>query len=174
MKINKRYVVVLIFMITIAVGYMYYKPVKLNYQYSSVIYSIESDFEKETIIEIEGLLYKRIFAKNVVIGELTVDYDLSYDFRLKFDGRNYFYVLSEVNEATLRRSIGTITLSKNFDKVWLMLTDIDERYDTKAYVFGPADNGEEANRLVYEMLKFQNILLTDDEIGPDALGFMND
>ncbi|OBZ17587.1 hypothetical protein [Bacillus sp. FJAT-26390] len=99
--------------------------------------------------------YKRLLGKNTVMGTLTVDKDLTYPFKLEFDGQKYFFLITETNNWTVLKSIGTITASRNLDKIWLMLNGIDEKYGINGYVFGPADNKEEANELIKQMLGFE-------------------
>lgn len=142
--------------IVIIISYLYYiRAVEIDKQYNSVIYSFENEFEKETIISIKGKLYRKPFSKDSIVGKLTVDNDLSYDFILKGDGHKYFFLMTEYTDEALLRSIGTITVSKNLDKVWLMLKEVNSRYDIDGYVFGPADDKEEANELIKEMMDFR-------------------
>jgi len=135
--------------------YLYLRGVEIEKEYNAVIYSFDTDFEQETKIKITGKHYKKPFGNDTIIGELTVDNNLHYDFNLKYIGTKYFYLITDTNEYAQFRSVGTITASKNLDKVWVMLNDLNERYDIEhGYVFGPADSKERANELIKELMKF--------------------
>jgi hypothetical protein len=133
---------------------LYPKKFEVEREYKSIFYSFDTDFEQETIIKMSGDWYKKPFGKDTIIGTLTVDKDHTYPFKLEYDGQKYFFLITE-NEQSKLKSIGTITVSRNLDKVWLMLKDINEKYGIDGYVFGPADNKEEANESIRQMMDFE-------------------
>lgn len=132
--------------------YFYFKAVEVNKEYDAIIYSYDTDFEQKIKVQLSGQLYKGLFGKHELKGTLLVDEDLVYDFRLRSDGHHYFYHIVETMEDATLRTIGTITASQSLDHIWLMLNDINERYDIDGYVFGPAESKEEANKLIKSML----------------------
>jgi len=125
----------------------YHRPEHIEMNYSSSIYSIESKFEKQTAISIIGDHHKKLFGKDIFIGQMIVDDDLMYEIKLEREDNKYFEILTKIdNEYHVINSIGSIMTSTGFDKIWLQLDDINEKYNLiEGYVSGPAKNMEEAN-----------------------------
>lgn len=134
--------------------YLYFKPVNVHKVYDSVIYSFDSDIEYRTSIELDGQLYRDLFGKDKINGNLIVDKDRIYKVQLKYDGSVYFYHLVSWDDSKALKTLGTIQASKNLDKFWIKLNDIDKRYQLEdSYVFGPAHTKEEAEALVKQLMK---------------------
>ncbi|WP_053376412.1 hypothetical protein [Paenibacillus sp. FJAT-27812] len=92
-------------MIALIVYSLYPKKFEVEREYRSIIYSFDSDFEQETIIKMSGDGYKRLLGKNTVIGTLTVDKDLTYPFKLEFDGQKYFFLITETNNWSFLKAL---------------------------------------------------------------------
>jgi hypothetical protein len=108
---------------------------------------------KQTDISIEGKLYKNLFGKNEYIGTITVD-DLKYDIDLKEQDTYYFEVLFANSSNFKLKSIGTVMTSFDFERVWIMLDDINKVYNiNEGYVAGPAKSMKEANEIATSILK---------------------
>lgn len=127
--------------------YEYLFPHVIKESYSSIVYSIESKFEKQTIVAIKGKLHKNVFVENVFVGEMIIDENLRYDINLKSDGQKYFGALLTEDSDFLRlETIGSVMTSTNFDKIWIQLDDMNDKYYlTEGYISGPATNSKEAN-----------------------------
>lgn len=131
----------------------YHQPRHIEANYSSTIYSKESKFEKQMVVRISGNLYKSLFEKDMLIGQMTVNNNLKYEIKLKRDGNKYFEILTKIDNESLI-SIGSIMTSINLDKVWLQLNDINDRYNLiDGYVSGPAKNTEEANNVARSIIE---------------------
>ncbi|CAM4480242.1 hypothetical protein U9M73_12910 [Paenibacillus phoenicis] len=154
---KKRVIITLccIFLIVILyLTYDFHRPRHVEVSLRSTIYSVETEFEKQTQISIIGEHYKVLFGKDRFIGKMIVDNDLVYDIKLKREGNKYFETLTKNNEFHVLNSIGSIMTSADFNKVWLQLNDINERYHlTEGYVSGPAGNKNEANQVARNILE---------------------
>ncbi len=133
--------------------YWYFKPVDVHKEYDSVIYASDTDIEHSTTIKLDGQLHRNLFGKDMINANLIVDNDLVYNVQLKYNGSVYFYHMISWDDSKAIQTTGTIHASKNLDKVWLKLNDIDKRYNFEdSYVFGPADTKEEAEALVKQLI----------------------
>jgi len=151
----KKWISIAGIIVIIAVAYLYHQPKPMDFTYESVIYSNESDFEKQTIVKLKGNYYRNLFGKNVWIGELVADVDLRYEVKLeKMDRTKYFSILTRNEPKGHLTTIGSVMTSKNFDKVWLQLDDINEKYNIiEGYIGGPAGNKYEGNDVASKIIK---------------------
>jgi hypothetical protein len=132
----------------------YHQPKGIDLKYNGVIYSNETEFEKQTIVLIKGELYKNLFGNDIFIGVLTTDQDLKYEINLKELDKKYFGLLTSKDNYGFLNSIGSVMTSSNFDKVWIQLDEINEKYDiTEGYISGPASTIEEANNIASRILE---------------------
>lgn len=147
---------ILVLLIAILMIYVYHKPDRIEREIPSVIYSFEQQFEKETKVVIEGEHYRNLFGPDVFVGKLKTDEDLEYDIELKEQGSGYLGILFLVDDYKVTVTIGSVNTSRKFDKVWLQLDDINERYgfsEAEGYVAGPASTKEEANEVAKRILE---------------------
>lgn len=154
MKYKKRIFISCSLIIAILL-FLYFRPVEIDKEYDSIIYSTDDGFEHSTKIKLTGELYRNPFGNSTMSGDLTVDGDLNYKVKLKYDksSDNYFYTMIDWDDMKNHRTLGTIYTSSNLDKVWISLKAIDERYQIKeSYVSGPANSLEEGNALAKELM----------------------
>lgn len=145
------------FIILFAIGliYDYHRPDRIERGYAGIIYSTESGFEKKTVILIRGDLYKNLFGRDVFIGELTVDGDIKHKLKLQDINKTYHGLITAIDfDAGVTKSIGSVMVSRKFDKAWIQLNEINSRYDiVEGYVSGPARTMEEADDLARSLLE---------------------
>lgn len=132
---------------------MYLRPAKIHKELPALIYSTDKKFEQHTTIAIEGTAYPSLTGKDKLIGKLTVDHDLQYEVKLEYNGDYYFYTLLNPHHPDKElETIGTVYVSKSVDLIWFMSKDINERYNIDGYVFGPAGNYTEAEKLIIQLM----------------------
>ncbi|MNP25435.1 hypothetical protein D3C76_1182430 [compost metagenome] len=125
--------------------YDFHRPQAIHKSYISTIYSYESQFEQQTVVSIEGKLYKNLFGKDIFLGEMIADEDMKYELKLKEEGNYYSQTLTVQGKDRVHSTMGSIRISLQFDKLWIQLNDINEKYSiTEGYISGPARNMEEA------------------------------
>ncbi|MCK8489978.1 hypothetical protein M0651_22660 [Paenibacillus sp. MBLB2552] len=144
-----------IIFVAIYLIYDYHRPQHIEVKLKGTIYSIESKFEKQTSISIIGEHYRVLFGKDILLGKMIVDDDLVYHIKLRREDNKYFELLTKIDdEDHVIKSIGSIMTSIEFDKVWLQLDDINEKYNLiEGYVSGPAKNMEEGNGIATSIIE---------------------
>ncbi|MDF2661134.1 MAG: hypothetical protein K0Q94_3925 [Paenibacillus sp.] len=85
-------------------------------------------------------------------GTLTADHDFSYDIRLEWNGRYYFGAIVALDASGLLHTSCSVMSSDRFEKVWLQLNEINQRYSLTGYVSGPAGNLKEGNEVARQIL----------------------
>lgn len=133
----------------------YIRPHKIDVEYGGIIYTNETRFEEKTVINIHGDLYRSIFGRNAFIGELTLDKGVKHQIKLYQEDSNYFGSLTSI-ESEFRNieSIGSVLVSKNFDRAWIQLDEINLKYNlVEAYISGPANAIDEAKRIPISILE---------------------
>lgn len=146
----------LVLLIAILLIYFYHKPERIEREIQSAIYSFDQQFEKETTVVLEGEHYRNLFGPEVFVGRLKTDEDLEYDIELKEQGNGFLGILVSKDDYKVTVTIGSVSTSRKFDKVWLQLDDINERYgffEAEGYVAGPASTKEEANEVAKRILE---------------------
>ncbi|WP_018750872.1 hypothetical protein [Paenibacillus sanguinis] len=145
----------IIIVATIYLIYDFYRPKHIEVNLNSTIYSIDSKLERQTAISIIGEHHKKLFGNDILIGKMIVDKDLTYEIKLKREDNRYFEILTKKNnEFHVINTIGSIITSTDFDRVWLQLDDINEKYNlVEGYVSGPAKNIEEANDIARSIIE---------------------
>lgn len=138
----------IVIVVIITIMYSYHRPHPIEVSLSSIIYSNDSDFEKTTMVTLKGDLYKSLIGNGIVKGELSTDEDLTYKVTLKQESNTYSGFLYEWDSNKNIRSIGSIMATKELDKIWLQLDEINERYSlTEGYIAGPAHTIKEAKEV---------------------------
>lgn len=132
--------------------FYFYLPDPLEKEYSSIIYSPDSGFERKTTVQLSGTKYQSLFGRDYFTGRLTVDNDLNYEIRLEWSERYYFGTIADFDAAGLLHTSGSVMSSDRFEKVWIQLNDINQRYNLTGYVSGPADNLMEGNEVAKQIL----------------------
>ncbi len=137
----------------IALFYMLLKPDPIDRKFNSIVYSSDTGFSTTTTIKLKGDLYNRLLGENQFIGELTADDDLKYKITLHENDRQYLGMITAFDSEKSIRTIGSVTLSRNFDKVWIKLEEMNQRYQLQdGYISGPANNLEEAQQIAREVM----------------------
>lgn len=149
--ILKKIVWITVFVVLATVTYFYW-PNSINREYDSVVYSTDSGFERRTTVQLSGTQYRALLGKRYVTGKLKADHDLSYDIRLEWNGRYYFGTIADFDAAGLLHTSGSVMGSDRFEKVWLQLNEINQRYNITGYVSGPAGNLKEGNEVARHIL----------------------
>lgn len=127
--------------------FVWLQPQPFEREYSSIIYSTEHSFEKSTVIKLKGNKYRKLLGPDTFVGELTADHDLKYKIKLAGGKTPYCGLITARDATEATRSIGIVTVSLNFDKIWMELDDINRRYKLQegdGYISSPAKNREEA------------------------------
>lgn len=133
--------------------YQYIQPDRLNMEYDSTIYSDVAGFEQSTVIRLNGELFKKPFGKNVFKGEIIADEEFAYAIHLIEIDNYYLGLITKMDEVSRTHTIGTVMTSKNIDKVWIKLDELNEKYDLQeGYISGPAKNMEEAIQIAREVI----------------------
>jgi len=125
----------------------YFRPHKIDLEYSGIIYTNESKFEKNTLINIHGDLYKHPFGRKEFIGELTLDGDVKQDIIFYQEDNKYLGLLTSIeSEYRTIKTKGSVLISNNFDKVWIQSDEVNSKYGiVQGYIAGPANTINEAN-----------------------------
>lgn len=152
---RKIWIILCIFILTGIYLIYDHRPQHVETTFNSVIYSIDSRFEKQTTVTFKGTLYKKLWGQNVFSGVLLVDDNMKYEVKLKKDNHYYFEVLFAENpDYLVLNSLGSIMLSNDFKMIWIQLDDINEKYNlNEGYVSGPATNMEEGNRIAKSIME---------------------
>lgn len=127
----------------------YIRPYKIDVEYGGIIYSNETKFEKKTVINIHGDLYKSLFGRNAFNGELILDKEVKHNIKLYQEDNNYFGILTSIeSEFKNIETIGSVLISNNFDRAWIQLDEINLKYDiVEGYISGPANTIDEAKNI---------------------------
>jgi len=141
---------ILIFVIAV---YSYSKPIIIDNTYYGVIYSIDNGFEKNTDIIIKGEIQRNLIQKDKFIGEVTVDDNINLKLVMEDQGNKYIGLFSSSGSNGYTVIDGSIQASSDLSMVWLDLKEIDDRYSTKCYVAGPANDKEDGNKIAENILK---------------------
>ncbi|MCR8656235.1 hypothetical protein [Paenibacillus endoradicis] len=132
----------------IYVLYGYHRPQYVELSFNSVIFSLDSDFEKSIEVSMKGELYKSLVGNGMFRGELSAEEDLKYNVKLTEEGNLFegFIIVKDSNKNTI--IIGTVNVSPKLDKIWIQLDDVNERYSlTEGYIAGPASNVSKAKQI---------------------------
>ena len=157
---KKKWIVSSIIVIVLIYAlYDYHRPKYVELSFNSVIYSIDSNFEKSIVVSMKGDRYNSRIGNGMFLGELSVDEDLKYNVKLTENGNRYAGSIfaKDSNENTI--TIGLVDISHDLDKIWIQLDDINERYSLSegyGHVVGPASTAIEANeiaRMIIEGIK---------------------
>ncbi|MCM3783460.1 hypothetical protein M3231_10780 [Neobacillus mesonae] len=84
--IHKRILFYASLLAVVIVLILYHGGVPFEKSYNGILYSNEDAFEQKTTIKVEGELYKRLSGKHRIVGNVTVDEDLTYRFAADLDG----------------------------------------------------------------------------------------
>ena len=124
----------------------YIRPNKIDIEQTGLIYTNDATYMKKTTIKIQGDLYKSLFSRNTFIGELILDGDLKHDIKLYQEDNRYFGLLTSIDdEYRAVETIGSVSLSINFDRTWIQSDEINLRYDLyEGYISSPANTIDEA------------------------------
>lgn len=137
----------------IALFYVLIKPDQLDREFNSIVYSSDTGFSTTTTIRLKGDLYKSLLSANRFIGELTADNDLKYKITLQENDQQYLGIITTLDRSKSTRTIGIVLVSRELDKVWIKLEDMNQRYQLKeGYISGPANNLEEAQQIAREVM----------------------
>ncbi len=137
----------------VSIGYLYFKPISVYKEMNGLIYSYDSDFERETQIIVSGEITRRLFAGDVFEGVIKIDGEFSHQVELNYEGGKYFSLIVTEDEYAKLTTIGTVMATRNFDYIWVTLKGIDEKYGLQeGYIFSPAATMEEANELIKKVL----------------------
>ncbi|ULO06536.1 hypothetical protein H1230_26610 [Paenibacillus sp. 19GGS1-52] len=128
--------------------FVWLQPQPFEREYSSIIYSTaDQSFARSTDIKLKGNKYRKLLGPDIFVGELTADHDLNYKIKLEGGKTPYSGLITAHDATKATRSIGIVTVSFNFDKIWMELDDINRRYKLQegdGYISSPAKNREEA------------------------------
>lgn len=147
---------ILISIIVISIIYVLYdnhRPRYVELSFNSIIFSLnsdfESDFEKSIVVSMKGEQYNSRIGNGMFLGELSVDEDLKYNIKLTEEDNHYagYIIAKDSNKNT--KTIGSVDVSHDFDKIWIRLDDMNERYAlTEGYIAGPASTAIQAKGIV--------------------------
>lgn len=89
------------------------------------------------------------------IGELIADTDLKYGIKISEEDNKFFGLLTSIDsDYKVLNSIGSVMISNKFEKAWIQLDEISERYNIiEGYIAGPAETIEEANDIARKVLE---------------------
>ncbi len=151
---NKRIIVLLFVGIAlVSIACLYFKPTSVYKEMNGLIYSFDSDFERETQIIVSGEITRRLFSGDVFAGEIKIDHDFSHHVELNYEGGKYFSSIVTESDHALLTTIGTVMATRKFDYIWVTLNELDEKYGIQeGYIFSPAITKEEANELIKRIL----------------------
>lgn len=152
---TKRFAAVIVGLTVLILAYVWLRPQSFEREYSSMIYSADTGEAKSILLGLRGEIYRGIPGKRKITGTLLADGDLHYEVTLRERGGYYLGVMSEVNRGGSKQTAGIVTASLTLDKIWVMLSDVNEQYGLKekeGYIAGPADTLEEAKQVGKEII----------------------
>ncbi|PZD97332.1 hypothetical protein DNH61_02990 [Paenibacillus sambharensis] len=136
--------------------YTAFKPAAVDKEIASVIYSTEEGVEKQSVVQLVGNVQRHSFSSRVFQGRLTVDHDLAYDVKLSESGSGFFGTIVSFNSDKSIQTKGTVYASKELDRVWIWLDELDKRYNMEnGYIAGPASTQAEANEIARSLIEGQ-------------------
>ncbi|AIQ45386.1 hypothetical protein R70723_05355 [Paenibacillus sp. FSL R7-0273] len=139
----------------VALAYMWLRPQPFDQEYSSVIYTNEAGQAGSTVLVLAGEKFRGLPGKSRFNGSLVADGDLRYELKLKESGSYYLGVISEATGNGSTQTAGMVTASLALDKIWVVLTEVNERYGLKGqdgYIAGPAHTLEEAKQVARDII----------------------
>ncbi|QSF45941.1 hypothetical protein [Paenibacillus tianjinensis] len=145
----------LVILAVVLLGYLWLRPQPCEQEYSSVIYSNDTGMVKNTVMGLKGDTYRGFPGKSEFVGKLTADGDLQYEIKLKESGGYYLGIMTFFGEDRRIHTIGIVNASIKLNKLWVMLTDINERYgfeNGEGYIAGPASTLEEGQQVAREIM----------------------
>ncbi|CAM4481641.1 hypothetical protein [Paenibacillus tarimensis] len=136
--------------------YTTFKPSAVDKEITSVIYSTEEGVEKQSVVQLVGSVQRHSFSSRVFQGRLTVDHDLAYDVKLSESGSGFFGTIVFSDSYIDIQTKGTVYASKELDRIWIWLDELDKRYDMEnGYIAGPASTQAEANDIARSLIEGQ-------------------
>lgn len=155
MRKKQRAAAGMVVLAVVLLGYLWLRPQPFEEEYRSVIYSNDTGLVKSTVMGLKGNTYRGFLGKSKLIGSLSADGDLHYEVELKKSGGYYLGIMTTWSEDHTVHTIGIVNASVKLDKLWVMLTDINERYgfqNGEGYIAGPAGTAEEAKQVARNIM----------------------
>ncbi|KUP24683.1 hypothetical protein [Paenibacillus sp. DMB5] len=152
---TKRLAAIIAVVAVLTLAYVWLRPQSFEREFSSMIYSADTGEAKSTLLALKGQIYRGIPGDRKMTGTLQADGDIHYEVTLRERGGYYLGVMSEVTGGGSKQTTGIVTASLALDKIWVMLNDVNERYDLKdqeGFIAGPAHTLEEAKQVAKEII----------------------
>lgn len=137
------------------ISLIYFKPVSIERDYSAYIYAENSEFQKATEIKLVGELKKKLSLNHVFIGSIEVD-GIKEQITLKrtwknnniFKSTGYATFIETKDESEDQYEIvGSIDASKDFNKILVKLSEVDNKYSGEFNICGPSSTREEGEAI---------------------------
>lgn len=156
---RRKLIYLFIIAVVLTIMVINYIPQNVDINIKGILYDKNGGFEKQVDMKVKGTIYYYQKEGKKFLGDIEID-GLRQHMNIQQDGRvdfmHHFYsgIIFELdNKYAQDKSIGHLIFMDDLNYVYIRLNVLDDKYNSKCTVVGPANSRDEAELILSKYLR---------------------